>query len=94
MKIYYTATQKQCSQAFSLNSLLVLEMHYSEEKEQWRKPTEMMRVLHENAIETAALYTYLQVSLQQLFEVSVWQKLRQEFKNLSQMLFQSVVSSG
>lgn len=34
MKIYYTATQKQCSQAFSLNSLLVLEMHYSEEKEQ------------------------------------------------------------
>lgn len=44
MKIHYTVTQKQSPQAFSFYSLLVLEMHYSEEKEQWRKPTEMMCV--------------------------------------------------
>lgn len=44
MKIHYTATQKQRSQALSFYSPLVSEMHYSEEKEQRRKPTEMMCV--------------------------------------------------
>lgn len=50
--------------------------------------------LHENAVNSAAWYRHLQVFLQQLFEVSICQTLRQEFKNQSQMLVQSVVSSG
>lgn len=38
--------------------------------------------LHENIANAAPWYTHLQVFLQQFFEVSIWQTLRQEFKSL------------